>query len=66
MKQLLSLKSKKLSGNQMKQLKGGAGVGPLPYNWTCVDGPEYWCGWNKSTCIAECPSGVCRQIRNCI
>lgn len=63
-KQNLSL-GQRLAKRDMKKLLGGALV-PLPYNWSCTSGPEYWCGFDKDQCVANCPSGVCRSIKNCL
>lgn len=57
-------KAQQLTKTEMKQLKGGAGVGPLPYNWSCQPDPLI-CGWVKADCVAQCP-GKCIQVRNCL
>jgi hypothetical protein len=65
MKQTKYLLGQPLAKDNMKKLKGGTLV-PLPYNWSCTSGPEYWCGFDKDQCVANCPSGVCRSIKNCL
>jgi hypothetical protein len=64
MKQISSLRNKKLSGNQMKQLKGGAGV--LPSKWWYCPTNLIECGAPQAQCNANCPGAVCKLTSVCL
>lgn len=65
-KSQMNLLGQKVGAGQMKKILGGYGLVPLPYNWSCTSGPEYWCGFDQAQCVANCPTGVCKKILNCL